>query len=208
MMAASVLVAAIAISKLSKVFRMSIELFYVMASAPATFSVGGKIYNMVGGETRGPFTKTEINQVLSSTDRQRLQLINYTGSKTAPKVAPSENVDQIQEVKPVKELKDPLYKGVASVTVESSSPDYDSTLTEPINFFPDTEPSVSIEEAKQREESTVGTTVPEPETEPNKTSFSEQTVTETPSAETSEETSETSSTSRRTSRRRRNKSES
>lgn len=154
---------------------MANELFYIMASAPATFSVGGKIYNLVGGESQGPFTSSEVNQVMISSDRQRLQLINYTGSTAkAPKVQPSNKVDQVQESQPVKEGIDPLYKGTASATPDPTFDDpFKGLPNEPINMFPGTEPIQTLIEAKAAEESTVGEVLPEPEREVNLTSMSE-----------------------------------
>jgi hypothetical protein len=46
--------------------------YYVTAVAPASVTVSGRRFNLASGDTRGPFSEIEINQIMAGPDRSRL----------------------------------------------------------------------------------------------------------------------------------------
>lgn len=144
------------------------ELFYVTASGPARFSVSGRIYHLVGGESQGPFTKTEIDQVQHSSDKQRLHIVPFKGRVAAP-VKPNTAVDQSQQEAPVKEEVDVLYKGTAEVTVSEPIPSND-VKADIVELNPKSFQPASFEEDATRRTPTQGDPIPDIEVDPTPTS--------------------------------------
>lgn len=156
---------------------MTQELFYVNASAPARFSISGKIYNLQAGESRGPFSKQEIDQVSHSSDRQRLHIKSVlVGKEAAPEIKPSV-VDSFtgMSIQSQPELDD-LYKGTSHTTIDAVTEDpFVANAKEKLNLFPDTEPSKTVAEERADLTSTKGQEIFEPEKEPILSSMTEKT---------------------------------
>jgi hypothetical protein len=61
------------------------ELYYVTASGPARFVISGRAYSLVAGESRGPFTESEVKQAKQSSDRDRLHFVAFIPSTPVAK---------------------------------------------------------------------------------------------------------------------------
>lgn len=175
---------------------MAHELFYVTASAPARFSISGRIYNLQAGESRGPFSKQEADQLAHSSDRQRLHImpVSVPKGQTAPKM------DTDKEV-----AVEPEYRGITQATEDAKFEDpFVANAQESLNLFPDTEPSKTLAEEAAEQTSTKGEVLPEPERGPALTSMTENVV---GSEAVKEEEPAQEKPARRTSRRKATKAE-
>lgn len=65
--------------------------YYITATAPATLLVSGRRMQLLSGDSRGPFSEVELQQIMSGPDRRRLVATAHHSAdqNPPPKVVPT-----------------------------------------------------------------------------------------------------------------------
>ena len=101
------------------------KVYYANATGPVTANINGRVYRLTPGESLGPLSESDYQQILMSSDKSRLNFVAVDATKVEAAAPKTKEVDE-------------LYAGVSTTTLPSKPPELQSQTyaSEPVELDP------------------------------------------------------------------------